>query len=206
MIFDEGKENDLLVDAISPGIVAAYKDAASAGYDEIQRTKAYQRKDDDVVGVFDLTDPEAIAFIQQHSLDAAKYITGTTREYIQNILSNAYEAGTPIREIANQISSQFEGYSQGRSLTIARTEMGNAVNAGTFEGYKQAGADKKSWLASPDERTRESHWRTGMLEPIPLNEAFPVGASLMMYPNDPAGEAKEVINCRCALVAEVSEE
>lgn len=206
LIFDELSETDLLIAAINPPIVKTFKDSAAAGFEEVENKKSYDRgfdTRDDIIGAFDVTDPEVIAFIQQHGLDAAKLITGTTRQLLQDILTSAYDEGLPIKEIAKLIEDKFSGFPIGRSYTIAQTEMGNAVNAGTFQGYKQAGADKKSWLATPDERTRDSHWAAGQGPAIPLAEAFTVGSSLMMHPNDPAGAVEEIINCRCTLLPEV---
>ena len=207
LIFDELKETDLLVADINPAIVKTYKDSAAAGFEEVENMKSYRRgfetKDVDIIGAFDVTDPEAIAFIERHGLDAAKLISGTTQKLLQDILTSAYEEGLPIKEIAKLIEDKFSNFPAGRSYTIAQTETGNAVNSGTFQGYKQAGAEKKSWLATPDERTRDSHWAAGQSPAISLNESFAVGSSLMMYPNDPAGSAEEIINCRCTLLPEV---
>jgi HK97 family phage portal protein len=207
LIFDELKETDILVADINPAIVKTYKDSAAAGFEEVENMKSYRRgfetKDGDIIGAFDVTDPEAIAFIERHGLDAAKLISGTTQKLLQDILTAGYDEGLSIKEIAKLIEDKFSSFPVGRSYTIAQTEMGNAVNSGTFQGYKQAGAEKKSWLATPDERTRDSHWAAGQVPALPLNESFPVGSSLMMYPNDPVGAAEEIINCRCTLLPEV---
>ncbi|PJF20565.1 MAG: hypothetical protein CUN56_15525, partial [Phototrophicales bacterium] len=90
---------------------------------------------------------------------------------------------------------------------IIRTELGRAFNVGAMA---QAEANlsvvpelKKRWIATADDRTRDSHIAAHLAtleNPIPLKQAFRVGNSQLMYPLDPMGEAKETINCRCRMV------
>ncbi len=91
-----------------------------------------------------------------------------------------------------------------RAETILRTELQRAFNLSTFS-QQQASAERipgltKSWVATADTRTRESHLRAHMRykdNPIPINEPFIVGGHKLMYPNDPNGPPEETINCRC---------
>lgn len=53
----------------------------------------------------------------------------------------------------------------------------------------------KQWLATHDERTRDSHAHLDG-ETVHYNEKFSNG---LRYPQDPQGEAGEVYNCRCAM-------
>ena len=53
----------------------------------------------------------------------------------------------------------------------------------------------KQWLATKDERTRDSHAHLDG-EIRKWNERFSNG---LRYPQDPQGEAAEVYNCRCAM-------
>ncbi|MBQ8944909.1 MAG: hypothetical protein IJ050_10525 [Clostridia bacterium] len=53
----------------------------------------------------------------------------------------------------------------------------------------------KQWLATKDERTRDSHAHLDG-EIRKWNERFSNG---LRYPQDPQGEAGEVYNCRCAM-------
>ncbi|MBQ6264291.1 MAG: hypothetical protein IJK60_02450 [Clostridia bacterium] len=80
-----------------------------------------------------------------------------------------------------------------------RTLMNGAHNAGGYEAMQQAASDgiilDKQWLATHDERTRDSHaYLDG--ETVHYNERFSNG---LRYPQDPQGEAAEVYNCRCAM-------
>lgn len=55
----------------------------------------------------------------------------------------------------------------------------------------------KEWVATLDERTRDSH-RDLDGERVPQDKPFSNG---LMYPADRNGEAGEVFNCRCTMVA-----
>jgi len=95
-----------------------------------------------------------------------------------------------------------------RAETILRTEMQRAYNLSTF-GQQQATAKRiegllKTWIATADTRTRESHLRAHQeyrRQPIPVGEPFVLrddrGKAELMYPGDPSAPARFTINCRC---------
>jgi len=70
---------------------------------------------------------------------------------------------------------------------------------------KQAGVTGKAWLTAGDQHVRDSHVAVGQESgpgnPIPVSQAFNVGGSHLMHPNDPSGPPGETINCRCAMIA-----
>ncbi len=85
------------------------------------------------------------------------------------------------------------------SKTIARTEMGSVTCFVTHQAMKNAGIEKKAWLASKDElgydsNVRPTHKHADEQGPIALDEAFDNG---LMYPMQSGAPAKEVVNCRC---------
>ena len=78
---------------------------------------------------------------------------------------------------------------------MARTEATHANNEGTLEGYRQSDvANGKEWIATLDDRTRESHVDLNG-EIVGVDEEFSNGLD---YPGAD-GPAEEVINCRCVL-------
>jgi len=94
-----------------------------------------------------------------------------------------------------------------RAETIVRTEMQRAYNLSTYaqqqESAKRIPGLTKSWIATADARTRESHLRAHLRykdNPIPIDEPFRVGGADLMYPGDPNGPPGETINCRCRSV------
>ena len=100
------------------------------------------------------------------------------------------------------LKSQFNKYSAYQSRRLVQTEATNAANFATMESATTIfpGAQMmKEWIASFDDRTRSTHAEAGASDPIPYNDAFMVGGSLLMYPGDPSGPAAEVVNCRCSV-------
>ena len=88
-----------------------------------------------------------------------------------------------------------------RAERIARTETTGAYNAGSMQGARDEGdsANYKVWIATADDRTRDSHLEAhGSC--ATLRAAFDVGGASVDFPGDPSGPPEETINCRCTLV------
>lgn len=114
-------------------------------------------------------------------------------------ISRGIASALPYSDIALNVKNRTN-VGINRTMTIARTE-GHRINQEASyhaqEKAKERGADIfKSWDASLDGRTRPSH-RMVDGEIRELDEPFSNG---LQYPGDPSGTAKEVVNCRCALL------
>ena len=107
--------------------------------------------------------------------------------------------GEPIHKIASRVRD-VTGVSTGHSLTIARTEVHAAYEAGSYEQAAFVDpAAKKQWLNTSDSRTRETHKAAGG-QVRRIDEPFMVGGSTLRFPGDPLGSPDEVINCRCTVM------
>lgn len=133
-------------------------------------------------------------------------VSGTAKQTLikvtQNLMRDPEFMTLGNTEKGRILKSQFNRYSQYQSERLVRTEATNAANFATMESATTIfpGAQmKKEWIASFDDRTRSTHSEAGASEPIPYNDPFMVGGSLMMYPGDPSGPSAEVINCRCSV-------
>lgn len=131
----------------------------------------------------------------------------TSTDILLNSFGNAIEEGaTPaervllVQEIANQATEGEEGpFSMQRAQRVSRTMSTAATNGGKLEGWKQSEVAKgKKWRSAAGTRTRKSH-RKANGQVVDLDKPFKVGKSKLMYPGDPAGEAKEIVNCRCTM-------
>jgi len=114
-----------------------------------------------------------------------------------------------------QVDQMVERYRQNmlaaRADAIAQDEALGAVNEGSAEAYAQlqdagdlGGFDVvRTWHTTGDGRVRDSH--AGMEgQQRPLGVPFTTGAGYqIMHPHDSSAPASEVVNCRCALGAEV---
>lgn len=111
-------------------------------------------------------------------------------------LAEGIQKGESVAEIAARVRDTA-GVTTPKALTIARTEVHAAHEAGSFEQalYVDPHA-RKEWLATKDERTRPSH-REAAGQSRRIGDTFMVGGTTLRFPGDPLGEAGEVINCRC---------
>jgi uncharacterized protein with gpF-like domain len=108
--------------------------------------------------------------------------------------------------MAGRVLDVFDEADAARALTIARTETGQAANTATFSAYKGSGViDRKQWVATPDDKTRDSHRSMLSSDPINIDKPFDVDGEDLMYPGDPNGSAENTINCRCAVIGVVND-
>lgn len=116
-------------------------------------------------------------------------------------LSAGFAAGEDMTQIAGRLQSVLN-VGEVRAMTIARTEVVAAANAGNLTGQKalgEGGAPYKQWLATMGPRTRDSHADADG-QVVAIDEPFTVGGEPLDYPGDPSGSAEEVVNCRCTML------
>ena len=127
----------------------------------------------------------------------------------RRIAGTSGPADEPINQIANI---------ERRAMVIARTETLHAASVGQAaamaDAAKVVGKIYKMWVNAGDERVRGNpaglypeskydHWELQTGKAIPYNKPFRNG---LMYPRDPRGDAGDVIQCRCRLVAFAAED
>lgn len=142
-----------------------------------------------------------LQWVKLHAIRRAASVMGTLKEAVRSVLVESFadgtgEAGTAkaIREI---IGRKLSASSAAR---IARTEMHTASTIGADQAARSTGLEiVKEWASAEDSRTRASHAAADGQE-RPRDEAFSVGGAALMLPGDPNGPAKEIINCRCAIL------
>ena len=148
----------------------------------------------------EVVNSQAVSYAQT----ATNRLTGPVSDSIWNDLklkvSKAIETGASTERLTAEIATMSE-FATYRAETIARTEVNGAYNAGTYESNQtlgDVGPVEKYWIATGDDRTRETH-READGQVRAFADPFSIGGSEMLYPHDPAGPAKEVVNCRCVL-------
>lgn len=133
-------------------------------------------------------------------------ISKTTERRIRKVVTEGLDSGSSPAEIAREMADKVNGMTRARARTIARTEAHTAGMTGEYMAMEETVVDlglevNKVWVASEDDRTRDSHSAADG-QTTGLNEPFLVGESELMYPGDPDGPPEEVINCRCTVVYE----
>lgn len=106
--------------------------------------------------------------------------------------------GDPIPKIAQSFLDVVNN-NESAAMRNARTMITQAECGGRQDSYEnladQGVVQKKVWIATPDDRTRESHIDIDG-EEVDIDDTFSNGCA---YPADPSGDASEVYNCRCSM-------
>ncbi|MBO9671951.1 MAG: hypothetical protein J7577_00790 [Sphingobacteriaceae bacterium] len=142
-------------------------------------------------------------WILNNTGDRITKINDTTLDRIRSIHAAAFEQGLGPREIGALIRRESTApFTVHRSTMIARTEstrnasQGHKFGAEAWE--KETGQKKwKQWSATNDSRTRDAHRAMLTLQVVRGDQKFTVGGAQMEYPGDPAGGARNCVNCRC---------
>jgi hypothetical protein len=132
-------------------------------------------------------------------------VSGTAKATLvkvtQNLMTDLDFQNLGIAEKTRILRSQFNRYSAFQAERLVRTEATSAANFATLKSANTifpAEDLQKEWISATDERTRPTHRAVNGVV-VNQTDFFTVGDSLMMYPGDPRGSAKEVINCRCSI-------
>ncbi len=147
---------------------------------------------------------EVLEYVEAQSFDFLLDFNDSSVEDLQKIYADIVREGGDLNDLVGKIH-EYYGDSAGewRAWRDARTASTGAMGWTAVKVGAESGTDaKKSWAATHDDRTRDSHlvadgeYQAG----IPLDAAFDVGGSEMQYPGDPAGDGEEVFGCRCGIV------
>lgn len=134
-------------------------------------------------------------------LNYSKDIKWNTKQINSSVLQGILQ-GESVDKIAKRIQPIVNN-NENAAMRNARTMVTQAENNGKLDSYKRLEAmgivAKKVWIATPDDRTRESHlWLDG--EQVDPDQEFSNG---LRFPADPAGAPEEVYNCRCTMGTEI---
>jgi len=149
--------------------------------------------------VFNVQSAEVQDYLATRSATKVKDISDTTRRKLRKTLEAGQAAGEDTQKLADRIHSTFRTARGARANTIARTEVGSAMNAGHLSAINQAEVGHKEWWAALDERTRSLHIELHA-QTVATNQPFvDAEGSEAQYPGD-FGEASKDCNCRCIVL------
>ena len=131
-------------------------------------------------------------------------IPTTIANRINKLLIDAREENLTYAATAKKIRDTIIPLSTARAAMIARTEVHNAASFASHNYHNTIRNDLginmfKQWVAVNDARTRSTHSEANG-QRVHMDEKFNVGGAEMDYAGDPAGGAKNVINCRCVII------
>ena len=160
------------------------------------------------------------AYVTQYLDASVNRMSGIPDEVyrqIARVIADGVAANQPIDEIARSVDQVLTVTGSdrwtNRSVVVARTEVGGAVNAGTLAAAGQRQFETrqqmvKTWVATTHgpsaERTRPAHLLADG-QTVALTEPFIVGGEPLQFPGDPSGSAGNVIQCRCTISTRAAE-
>lgn len=126
------------------------------------------------------------------------------RQKVENAVTQGIIQGKGIEEITQDMAQALRTTNENRMRLFARTSMTGAQNAGRLaemEDAEDMGIEvKKRWVATLDNRTRDTHQDLDGQE-VPYSEPFEVDGMEIMFPGDPACPHPELVyNCRCTMI------
>jgi SPP1 gp7 family putative phage head morphogenesis protein len=128
-------------------------------------------------------------------------INGFTHELLKNTLTEGLGKVETVSQLQDRVRETFN-FTESRSLTIARTETGQAAGVARDAAMGELGVEETEWSTAGDDVVRDSHADLDG-DTVKRGEPFKNG---LLYPCDPAGDPGEVINCRCVSIPIVAKE
>lgn len=149
---------------------------------------------------FDIRAPTSQVILDAVAARIQGTITSAIEEQITEAIQNGYANGDSVDRVSRAITTATDKISKVRADMLARTDLNALSNAGSLLGATTAdAASTKTWLATEDERTRETHSEADG-QTVGINDVFTVGGESAQYPGDPNLSWEESANCRCTVV------
>lgn len=192
--------------AVKRSLAGAWIKAMNDGKDNAKNI--LNKKD---FGADSMTNDAFNKWVERYGLLKATEINDTTKKdllkKLKLILAESIENGDSLSVRVDKLrkgaESVFAELSEARAYLIARTETAGSVNLGQVATYKAYGVQEKQWLATVDNRTRDTHLFMHEVR-VPIDTAFDVprldgGNDTMQFPADASASAENVCNCRCTI-------
>lgn len=197
------KEVDI---AVKRSLAGAWIKAMNDGKDNAKNI--LNKKD---FGADSMTNDAFNKWVERYGLLKATEINDTTKKdllkklklILAESIENEDSLSVRVDKLRKGAESVFEELSEARAYLIARTETAGSVNLGQVATYKAYGVQEKQWLATVDNRTRDTHLFMHEVR-VPIDMAFDVprldgGNDTMQFPADASASAENVCNCRCTI-------
>ncbi len=137
----------------------------------------------------------AVEYSEARAAELVKGLEKSTADMLRGTITESIEGGWSPQELANVIQDTY-GFSDERSITIARTEAAYADVQGNLEGWRASGVVAgKKWITDPNEPCDLCAELDGVI--VDLEDAFP----------DDGGDGPPLHpNCECDVIPVLTEE
>ena len=151
---------------------------------------------------FDVWTGLYLATLEMRAGNKITGINDTVLAFIRRELARGALEGESIHEISQRLIDSKIGFTRGRAICVARTEVIGTSNGASFETARFVDNTlKKVWITTIDGRERPWHADADE-QTVGINEKFIVNGEQLDYPGDSMGSPENVINCRCAVAYE----
>lgn len=166
--------------------------ATHDGLGDMTYSEVYQKVDDacwDVVGQY--VTPEEKEYIKRYTRQEMEdhirdYLSRQTRYIVDNTMDNLDDDAYYI--------------SEDRATLCSENQVNGVANAEELYEALDEGYTIKTWRTMEDNKVRDTHQEVDG-DTKPINEAFIVGDSELLYPGDDSlgASPEEICNCRCTV-------
>lgn len=142
--------------------------------------------------------------VVEKSVDVDAYLTGYIERFSKDVVSTTlehiYNAIETAQNASESTKNNADSYyiSTDRSRLIAENEANTVYNYKEYTEAIKSGKRTHTWHTMKDYRVRNSHQEVDGIV-LPIDEAFAVGDSMMMFPRDTSfgASTEEIVGCRC---------
>lgn len=198
ILFDIVAANEKLLGSTGPII----REAVRLGGQQVMDEVAAQQNEEEPEA-FNIRSEEAQASLRRRRQRIVN-VNRRESERLRATLAEGMQAGENMDELSERVRQRFR-LAGSRARTIARTEIGGAVEESRAIGRDQAGVPLKGWLWSHKETGRPSHRATEgkyTESPIPNDELFTIAGTGVTCPHPRAtGRPEHDINCGCTTIS-----
>lgn len=201
ILFDLVEANDALRVLMSPLLRESVR---LGGQQSLDEAAIAQGKTADEADIYDVGSQRARDAVRAREIKIAG-INKTTRRRLADQLADGLAANESVSKLAERVRREFN-LATSRAATIARTEIGAAVEDARQLGREDAQVPHKSWLWSRKETGRPWHMRTEEItfeEPVPNHQDFVIDetGAHTPHPRGPGLSAEDAVNCGCTTIS-----
>lgn len=198
--FNIVEANGNLIASVGPLVRTSYQLGGQQSMDEAAIAEGTSIED---AVQFNMKDPRTEEAMRRR-LPKIADVNRTVHRDVANAMADGIDKGETTAQIAERVREQFK-FASNRSNTIARTEVGAAVEESRQLGREQAKVPAKTWLGSRKETSRPWHMETERLTkitPVPNDQDFIIAETGNRAPSPKnSGVAKDDVNCGCSTMA-----